>query len=117
MRFQAPKQPGHTTAISFSGDSRRLLEEWRAAHARLRDVVTPDPDGVVEPSRYGARFEESDFAAIPRADLPFGVPVWLGDDAEGRRARPIRRSSVERDAADPLRTLVWRAPMRPDEQT
>lgn len=110
----APDVPVEHVPHPSSRDTRRLLDEWRAASARLRDVVTPDPDRVDGLSSYGDRFEESDFAAIPRADLPFGVPVWLGDDAAGRRARPIRRNSVERDADDPLHTLVWRAPVGPE---
>jgi hypothetical protein len=52
----------------------------------------------------------TDYARIPPADLPFGVPSWLGDDSLGRRSRPKRRNTVERDPADLLHTLIWRAP-------
>ena len=45
-----------------------------------------------------------------RGDFPFGMPSWLGDDSRGRQSRPKRRNTVERDAADPLHTLIWRAP-------
>ena len=93
-----------------SRDATKLITEWRAAVADLRTVVTPDPDGDNSGTNYGDRFSESDYAPVPRHDLPFGVPSWLGDDASGRRSRPKRRNTVERDPADLLHTLIWRAP-------
>jgi uracil-DNA glycosylase len=93
-----------------SRDATKLITEWRAAVADLRTVVTPDPDGDNSGPNYGDRFSESDYAPVPRHDLPFGVPSWLGDDAPGRRSRPKRRNTVERDPADLLHTLIWRAP-------
>ena len=54
--------------------------------------MTPDPDGDNTGPNYGAKFKEADHAAIPRRDLPFGVPAFLGDDSWVRRARwPERR--------------------------
>jgi hypothetical protein len=73
-------------------------------------VITPDPDGNNSGPNYDERFSESDYAPIPRGDLPFGLPSWVGDDFRGRQLRPKRRNSVERDAADLLHTLIWRAP-------
>jgi uracil-DNA glycosylase len=93
-----------------SRDATKLVTEWRAAVADLRLVVTPDPDGSSSEPNYGERFSESDYAPVPRRDLPFGVPSWLGDDARGRQSRPKRRNTVERDPADLLHTLIWRAP-------
>ena len=93
-----------------SRDATKLITEWQAAVADLRTVVTPDPDGDNSGPNYGERFSESDYAPVPRHDLPFGVPSWLGDDASGRRSRPKRRNTVERDPADLLHTLIWRAP-------
>ena len=69
-----------------------------------------DPDGRNSGPNYGERFSESDYAPVPRGDLPFGVPSWLGDDARGRQSRPKRRNTVERDPADLLNTLIWRVP-------
>ena len=46
-------------------------------------------------------------SAIP---ILSGVPSWLGDDSRGRTSRPKRRNTVERDPADLLHTLIWRAP-------
>ena len=64
-------------------------------------LQTRSPDAVVI---------ESDYAPIPRGDLPFGMPSWLGDNSRGRQSRPKRRNTVERDAADLLHTLIWQAP-------
>ena len=93
-----------------SRDAAKLINEWRIAVADLRTVVIPDPDGSNASPNYGDKFAETDYARIPPADLPFGVPSWLGDDSLGRRSRPKRRNTVERDPADLLHTLIWRAP-------
>ncbi|HEX5826368.1 MAG TPA: hypothetical protein VFY23_02525 [Candidatus Limnocylindrales bacterium] len=93
-----------------SRDATRLLDEWRAAIAQLRPLVTPDPDGNATLPTYGSKFLERDYAPIPRGDLPFGVPAWLGDDAAGRRATPRRNNSVRRPVPDDRHTLIWRAP-------
>jgi hypothetical protein len=93
-----------------SRDAARLIMEWRAAVVDLRTVVTPDSDGNNSGPNYDDKFPESDYAPIPRGDLPFGLPNWLGDDSRGHQSRPKRRNTVERDAADLLHTLNWRAP-------
>jgi hypothetical protein len=93
-----------------SRDATKLIIEWRSAVTDLRTVVTPDPDGDNSGPNYGARFSASDYAPIPRGDLPYGVPSWLGDDSRGRQSRPKRRNTVERDPADLMHTLIWRAP-------
>jgi uracil-DNA glycosylase len=93
-----------------SRDGTRLLSEWRAAVDLLRPVVTPDPDGTNTGPNYGAKFLERDYAPIPRRDLPFGVPAWLGDDAWGRAATPRHRNGVARPDPDDRHTLIWRAP-------
>jgi uracil-DNA glycosylase len=93
-----------------SRDATKLITEWRSAVTDLRTIVTPDPGGDNSGPNYGSRFSETDYAPIPRGDLPYGVPTWLGDDARGRQSRPKRRNSVERDPADLMHTLIWRAP-------
>lgn len=100
--FELPHPSAHDTAD--------LLERWRSALPTIRSAVTPDPDGDNTGPTYGDGFEESDYAAIPRADLPFGLPGWVGDDRWGRLASPPHHNSVHRPAEDPDHTLVWRAP-------
>lgn len=87
-----------------------LLNQWRAAIPDLRAVVIPDPDGTASGPNYGDTFEESDYSPIPKADLPFGLPSWVGDDAWGRRAAPRHHNSVERSRMDTEHTLMWKAP-------
>jgi hypothetical protein len=91
-----------------SRDPDKLLNAWRAAVADLRDVVTPDADGDNTGPNYGASFEEADHAAIPRRDLPFGVPAFLGDDAWAREHGV--QSAVSRPKPDDGHTLIWHAP-------
>jgi hypothetical protein len=43
--------------------------------------VTPDPGAPTNLPNYGATFAESDYTPIPRRDLPFGVPGFIGNDA------------------------------------
>lgn len=93
-----------------SRDERRLLREWKAAVTQLRAIVTPDPDGRITDPNYGSVFGEADYAPIPRWDLPFGVPPWLGDDSKGRKASPPKRDCVTRPKPDDRHTLIWVAP-------
>jgi len=92
-----------------SRDEDRLLDEWRAAVSRLREVVTPDDDGDATGPNYGSGFLERDHAAIPRRDLPFGAPAFLGDDA-WVRAGGRGQNSVRRPSPDDEHTLIWNAP-------
>jgi len=93
-----------------SRDPQRLLDTWREAVERLREVVTPDTDGDPSNPNYGDVFGEVDYARVPLRDLPFGVPHWLGDDSRGRAMSPPRRSPVARPEADDRHTLIWYAP-------
>lgn len=93
-----------------SHDETRLLDEWRTAVAALRGVVTADNDGDNGGPNYGSEFTESDYAAIPRRDLPFGAPVFLGDDAWVRQKPGGAQNSVRRPSPDDGHTLIWLAP-------
>lgn len=90
-----------------------LLDGWRAAIGELRGIVTPDDDGDNTGPNYGSEFEESDYAPIPRRDLPFGAPAFLGDDAWVRAAPGAAMNSVGRPDPDDAHTLIWRAPTSP----
>jgi len=89
-----------------------LLGAWRDAIPRLRAVVMPDPDGAAGLAlpNYGTSFREADYAPVPRGDLPFGVPAFLGDDAWGRKAKPQHNNGVSRPGKDMLHTIEWIAP-------
>lgn len=91
-------------------DEAVLLNKWRHAVDKLRTVVTPDPDGLPLPEQYGAMIAERDYAAVPRRDLPFGFPSWLGDDAPTGPGEERRRASVRRPVPDDFHTLIWTAP-------
>jgi uracil-DNA glycosylase len=106
-----PSVPTERIPHPSSRDSSKLLHDWHAAIAALRQIVMPDPDGDASGSNYGSSFREADYAAIPRPDLPFGVPSYLGDDAAGRRSHPRHNDSVSRPSPDDDHTLIWSAPV------
>jgi uracil-DNA glycosylase len=87
-----------------------LLNAWRAAVPRLRAIVPPDADGDNTGPNYGTSFREADYSPIPRRDLPFGAPPFLGDDAWGRHASPRHNNGVARPVPDDKHTLIWQAP-------
>jgi uracil-DNA glycosylase len=93
-----------------SRDAAALVSAWHSAIQRLRGIVTPDSDGSNSGANYGSSFRETDYAAIPHRDLPFGVPDFLGDDAAGRTGHPRHNNSVDRPSPDNGRTLTWVAP-------
>jgi len=93
-----------------SRDEKKLLDAWRDAVMQLRGIVTPDPDGDPTGPNYGPKFIEAHYAPIPRRDLPFGVPDFLGDDAWGRAATPKHNNCVSRPRPDDRHTLIWIAP-------
>lgn len=94
-----------------SRNAARLLDDWREAVTDLRSVVTPDSDGDTTGLNYGTKFAESDYAAIPRRDLPFGAPAFLGDDSWVRAKPGGAQNSVERPSPDDGHTLIWHAPV------
>ncbi len=87
-----------------------LATAWRAGVIQLRGIVTPDSDGDVTGANYGTTLKEVDYAPIPRGDLPYGVPDFLGDDAWGRTGSPRHNNSVERPQDDFKHSLLWQAP-------
>jgi hypothetical protein len=91
-----------------------LLNKWRDVIPKLRAAVTPDADGDVSAPNYGTVFEEKDYARIPPADLPFGIPPWMGDDSWGRRATPRHNNAVRRPREDSDHTLLWQCPKPED---
>lgn len=100
--FNIPHPSDHNTAD--------LLTKWNAALPGLRAAVTSDPGGPNTGPGYGTSFTEADYTAIPAADLPFGVPTWIGNDAWGRTAQPVHNNCVDRSTTDLNHTLIWQAP-------
>jgi len=92
-----------------SRNSAGLVAAWRRGVTDLRALVAPDP-GTSRAANYGTTFQEKDYAPIPAADLPFGVPSWLGNDAWSRAGHPRRNNSVRRPSPDDRHTLIWLAP-------
>jgi uracil-DNA glycosylase len=95
-----------------SRDTKKLLDSWRAAVEGIRKIITPDPDADLLLPNYGTALDETAYARIPPGDLPFGVPDWLGDDAWGRKAKPVHRNCVRRPKPDDRHTLIWIAPVQ-----
>jgi uracil-DNA glycosylase len=90
-----------------SHDAKKLIDAWRALVADLRPIVMPDPDGDNTGPNYGAKFAEHDYAPVPRGDLPFGTPDFLGDDAWVRAKPGGDQNSVDREGDT---RLLWDAP-------
>jgi uracil-DNA glycosylase len=91
-------------------EQEKLLLSWKEAILKLRSIVTPDQgDNIVVPN-YGNEFKEEDYSAIPKEDLPFGLPHWMGNDAWGRTSSPRHNNCVRRPKPDDGHTLIWIAP-------
>lgn len=92
---------------SYREDEARQLTDWNRVINEVRPIITIDSAGDNTLPLYGNKFVESDYVAIPRRDLPFGVPDFLGDDAWGRTGGGM--NSVSRPSEDD-HMLKWRAP-------
>lgn len=91
-----------------SRDPDRLAQQWREAVEALRGVITPDdPAGQGLPN-YGPRIEAQDYADIPRGDLPFGTPWWIGADPPDAARPYLRKSSVHREGDSEIRWISRR---------
>jgi hypothetical protein len=86
----------------------KMLADWNRVVTALRAIVPPDEGASTNLPLYGEKFAEADYAAIPPADLPFGVPSWFGDDAFFRKNHGM--NSVNRPSPDDQHTLIWKAP-------
>ena len=107
---RAPEVPTFEIPHPSAHDGAALAAAWAAALPLVRAAVTPDPGGDATGPGYGAEITESDYARIPRADLPFGLPVWIGDDRWGREDSPRHGNAIARPRDEPDHTMVWRAP-------
>ena len=87
---------------------KKMLTDWNRVVQGLRAVVTPDKGAAANLPLYGEKFAEQDYAAIPQADLPYGMPDWFGNDAWFRKNHGM--NSVSRPSPDDRHTLEWKAP-------
>ncbi|MES0160040.1 MULTISPECIES: uracil-DNA glycosylase family protein [unclassified Mesorhizobium] len=110
------KWPGKGTTPVFklphpsSRDPAALADGWRVAITQLRALVTPDADGDTTLPNYEAQVAEADYRPIPKRDLPYGLPAFVGDDAWLRAQTPAKFASVSRPRPDDRHTLIWTAP-------
>jgi hypothetical protein len=94
--------PGHTAfeVVEIQHPSAReavaLAASWNKGLRRARPLVVPDRGAVVDTTDYARTMLPTDRAPIPRRDLPFGIPPWMGDGEHVERDGPTR--------------LVWEAP-------
>lgn len=93
----APPPEVRREAITHPGspDDAAVTANWNAALGRLGPVLEPDPEANPDPTPYGDGFSPGDHEPIPRTDLPFGVPDFIGVG-----------SHVERDGNDALRVTT-----------
>ena len=75
VRITHPTQPessggNHAAAIAA------MLENWNAGLEALHPLGQPDRPRPLRP--YGAAFGPGDKTPIPAADLPAGMPAWIG---------------------------------------
>ena len=82
----------HPAALNYAA----LFSNWNAGIDVMKDVVRPDEDGTPTYAHYGSRWEEGDLPAIPRFDLPFGIPDWHGTSSRATRDGDHR--------------IIWKAP-------
>ena len=108
--WAAPHVPTFEIPHPSSHDAADLAAKWAAAIPAARAAVTPDEGGDQNGPNYGSRVTEDDYARIPHEDLPFGVPIWIGDDRWGRTGSPRHNNTVERSSEDPDHAMVWQAP-------
>jgi len=67
----------------------QIIQNWNAALSKLRTLIAPEIEP--DPAYYGHGFTPDVMAPIPRFDLPFGVPDWLGSaGTHGVRLRANR---------------------------
>ncbi|NOZ51816.1 MAG: uracil-DNA glycosylase [Gammaproteobacteria bacterium] len=77
-------------------DEQALLTNWNNALDEMRPIIEADDNSVVDPLPYGDTFTDEDYTAIPRFDLPFGLPQWHGVGSHARRDGPDK--------------IIWQAP-------
>jgi hypothetical protein len=97
----------HPAAVDRNGTGNdAALKNWAKAVTKLRTLVTPDADGDPAMPNYGDFFTETDYARIPRWDLPAPAPLYAGDDSWGRGATPRHNNCCSRPSPDDQVSLL-----------
>jgi hypothetical protein len=55
-----------------------VTSSWNAKLPSMLAVITPDADGVQNPTLYGSTFQAADSIRIPLRDFSFGAASWMG---------------------------------------
>jgi uracil-DNA glycosylase len=95
---------------SYRGPEKNLLDDWNKVITAIRSTVKKDRDGRTDIPLYGDTFTEDDYSPVPKFDLPFGLPSFVGDDSWARKSVPSFNNSVRRPDPDDRHTLTWKAP-------
>lgn len=95
--------PGRHITHPSAWDEAALLASWNQGLDALRSIVEPQAGAAIDNTSYGSEFTEADLEPIPRRDLPFGVPEWLGAGDHATRGRTP-------DGHTDDKKIVWTAP-------
>jgi uracil-DNA glycosylase len=75
----APDSAAGGNPAKLAAATQALLANWNAALTALRPAIQhPDRQAPLTP--YGADFLPSELPPIPAADLPAGIPAWMGNE-------------------------------------
>ncbi|HTL09176.1 MAG TPA: uracil-DNA glycosylase family protein [Chitinophagaceae bacterium] len=94
---------------SYRGEESVLTADWNRVVLALRQIVSKDPGAAADLPLYGTALTEADYAPIPRRDLPFGTPDFLGDDKWWRQKGANHSNTVSRPPGNDF-ALTWNCP-------
>lgn len=80
-----------------SASPSQVTADWNQDLPILLNEIEPDLDGIQDHTPYGQQWAPEDRVPIPRKDLPFGVPEFLG-------------TGGTRSQRDPPKKIIWEAP-------
>jgi uracil-DNA glycosylase len=105
-----PESASASGSVTKAEAFRRLCESWNAAIDALHGVVTADVP--VPLTHYGSTITEADVAPIPEADLPAGLPAWMGalDAWASRTGTDAQNKRATITVTVPTRFRTWPNP-------
>ncbi|WP_028046615.1 uracil-DNA glycosylase family protein [Cellulomonas sp. URHE0023] len=104
-----PESASATGTITKAAAFQKLCESWNQALDALHGAVTPDVPVALR--HYGTTITAQDLAPIPDADLPPGLPAWMGDlDAwAARTGEDTQKKRATITVTVPTRFRTWPA--------